>query len=71
MRKNALLSTSVFHNQALFIKYFVNVSLKVNLDDAMAMTDDLTDLEWTGHVLGQVWKVFSFVAYFCKIISIK
>ena len=29
----------------------------MNIDDAMAMTDELAGLEWTGHVVGDVWKV--------------
>jgi hypothetical protein len=30
----------------------------------MAMTDDLSDLEWTGHVVGDIWKVNKIITIF-------
>ena len=40
-----------------FKHLFITIQSKVNLDEAMAMTDDLADLEWTGHFIGDIWKV--------------
>ena len=31
--------------------------LQVNLDDVLATEDELADVEWEGHVLGDVWQV--------------
>jgi hypothetical protein len=29
----------------------------VNLDESLAADDELADLEWEGHVVGDVWQV--------------
>ena len=46
---------------------FINdcLTTEVNLDDAMAETDSNSDLDWMGHVLGDVWQV-SFNTLFLK-----
>ncbi len=31
--------------------------MQVNLDEALAADDELADLEWEGHVVGDVWQV--------------
>ena len=31
--------------------------MQVNLDESLAADDELVDLEWEGHVVGDVWQV--------------